>query len=148
MRAIFVADHSTAVNKVAVDYKNNTDNDRRVKAMKTINQKFLAAALAVSGMVVSGCSITDVTSSTSGTLDTVTPDVTLNHFIDPRLASLQKEAAKGDGENLDALAELAGKDDKPAFSSWMHDNYDALFTDLERPNQLISRIQAKQGGLI
>jgi len=99
-------------------------------------------------MVVSGCSITDVTSSTSGTLDTVSPDVTLNHFIDTQFASLQKEAAKGDGENLDALAELLGKDDKPAFSSWMHANYDALFTDLERPNQLISRIQAKQDGLM
>ena len=41
-----------------------------------------------------------------------------------------------------------GKDDKPAFSSWMHDNYDDLFTGLEQPNQLISRIQAKQAGLI
>jgi len=99
-------------------------------------------------MVVSGCSITDVTSGTSGTLDTVTPDVTLNHFIDTRFASLQKEVAKGDGENPDTLAELPGKDDKPASSSWMHDNYDALFTDLERPNQLISRIQAKQDGLM
>lgn len=117
--------------------------------MKTINQNLLAAGvLAVSAIVVSGCTITDVTSSTSGTLDTVTPDVTLNHFIDTRFASLQKEAAKGDGENLDALAELLGKDDKPAFSSWMHENYDALFTGLERPSQLISRIQAKQGELI
>ena len=117
--------------------------------MKTINRNLLAAAvLGVSGALVSGCSITDVTSSTSGTLDTVTPDVTLNHFIDTRFASLQKEAAKGDGENLDALAELLGKDDKPAFSSWMHDNYDDLFTGLEQPNQLISRIQAKQAGLI
>ena len=113
--------------------------------MKPVNPNILAAGvLAVSGLIVSGCSITDVTSSTSGTLDTVTPDVTLNHFIDTRFASLQKEAAQGSGENLDALAELLGHENKPAFSSWVHDNYDALFTGLERPNELVSRIQARQ----
>ena len=84
-----------------------------------------------SALIIGGCSITDVTSSTSGTLDTVTPDVTLNRFVDVRMASIQSEAAQGEGENLNALAELMGKQDKKAFSSWMSANYDELFTDLK-----------------
>lgn len=99
-------------------------------------------------LVVSGCTITDVTSSTSGTLDTVTPDVTLNRFVDVRLASIQKEASQGEGENLEALAELMGKKDKQAFSSWVHTNYDVLFDNLETSSQLISRIENQGNDLI
>lgn len=66
-------------------------------------------------MVLSGCTITDVTSNISGSLDTVTPDVTLNRFVDIRMASIQKEAAQGEGENLDALADLMGKKDNRRF---------------------------------
>jgi len=99
-------------------------------------------------VVLAGCTITDITSSTSGTLDAVTPDVSLNHFVDVRMASIQKEAAQGEGENLDALAELMGKNDKRAFSTWMHTNYDALFNNLEKPSQLISRIETLDEKLI
>jgi hypothetical protein len=95
-----------------------------------------------------GCTITDVTSSTSGTLDTVTPDVTLNRFVDVRMASIQKEAAQGQGENLDALAQLMGKKDKAAFASWMNANYEELFNGLEQPSQLISRIESNAKNLI
>ena len=99
-------------------------------------------------VVLAGCTITDITSSTSGTLDAVTPDVSLNHFVDVRMASIQKEAAQGEGENLDALAELMGKNDKRAFSTLMHTNYDALFNNLEKPSQLISRIETLDEKLI
>ena len=108
----------------------------------------LAAVLLTTAILLGGCTITDVTSSTSGTLDTVTPDVTLNRFVDVRMASIQKEAAQGQGENLDALAELMGKKDKQAFSIWMHTNYDALFSDLEKPAQLISRIETRDNSSI
>jgi hypothetical protein len=108
----------------------------------------LTAAILTMTLASGGCTITDVTSSTSGTLDTVTPDVTLNRFVDVRLASIQKEAAQGNGENLDALAELMGKKDKQAFTSWMHTNYDELFSNLEKPSQLISRIEKRGNGLI
>ena len=69
----------------------------------------------ITSLVLAGCTITDVTSSASGTLDPVTPDVTLNRFVDIRMASIQKEAALGEGENLHALADLMGKKDKQAF---------------------------------
>jgi len=92
-------------------------------------------------LVVTGCTITDITSSTSSTLDAVTPDVTLNRFVDVRIASIKKEAAKGEGENLDALADLMGKQDKEAFSGWMLVHYDELFNNLGEPEELISRIK-------
>jgi Protein of unknown function (DUF3015) len=103
---------------------------------------------AISGIIIvtallatSACTIVDFTSSTSSTLDTVTPDVTLNRFVDVRIASIKKEAAAGEGENLDALAKLMGKNDKAAFSDWMQTNYDELFNNLQQPNELISRIE-------
>ena len=106
------------------------------------NSMKIAGALAV-GMVLAatGCTTTDVTSSTSSTVDTITPDVTLNRFVDVRIASIKKEAAAGQGENLDALAQLMGKEDKQAFSGWMQVNYDVLFNDLQQPKELISRIE-------
>ena len=97
----------------------------------------------VIGMLLAtvGCTTTDITSSTSSAVDAVTPDVTLNRFVDVRIASIKKEAAAGEGENLEALAQLMGKQDKQAFSGWMQVNYDALFNNLEQPEELISRIE-------
>ena len=110
---------------------------------KSMTLKLMSSIIVVTALSLGGCTITDVTSSTSGTLDTITPDITLNQFVDVRLASIQKEAAEGQGENLDALAELMGKADKRAFSSWMHDNYSELFSNLEKSSQLISRIETQ-----
>ncbi len=105
------------------------------------NNKLTTVLLAALVTLASSCTITDITSTTSSTLDAVTPDVTLNRFIDVRFASIQKEAAAGEGENLEALAHLMGKKDKAAFSGWIQANYEALFTGLEQPTQLISRIE-------
>lgn len=116
-----------------------------------IKQSFnrvISSSILTAALFMAGCTITDVTSSTSGTLDAVTPDITLNQFVDVRLASIQKEAAQGSGENLDALAELMGKNDKQAFASWMQMNYDELFSNLEKPSQLISRIETQSTDLI
>ncbi len=108
----------------------------------------LGALLVSSAVLLGGCTITEITSSTSGTLDAVTPDVTLNRFVDVRLASIQQEAAKGQGENLDALAELMGKENKQEFSLWMHTHYDVLFSGLEQPSQLLTRIKTQESNLI
>lgn len=99
--------------------------------------------LILSGVMagLSACTVvTDFTSSTSSTLDAVTPDITLNRFIDQRYVAIRKDAATGSGENLDALAELMGQADKQEFASWMQDNYDNLFTDLDKPSDLAARI--------
>jgi len=102
----------------------------------------LATALLVSSLQMTGCATTDGLSTTSGVVDAVTPDITLKNFVDVRLASIQQDAAKGEGENLEALADLMGKKDKQAFSNWMQSNYDVLFSDLKKPAELISRIEA------
>ncbi len=104
---------------------------------RAISSIIIVAAL----LATSACTIADITSSTSSTLDTVTPDVTLNRFVDVRIASIKKEAAAGEGENLEALATLMGKQDKAEFSGWMQTNYDQLFNNLEQPSELISRIE-------
>lgn len=112
------------------------------ESFNNVCMKSGAVGVLVAGLLVtSACTITDVTSSTSSTLDAATPDITLNHFVDVRLASIKKEAAAGEGENLDALAQLMGKDDKAAFSGWMQVHYNELFNDLEQPEKLVSRIE-------
>lgn len=125
----------------------NHSHNNHLPGNHLLGQAFKGLILTTS-LLLTACSITEVTSSTSGTLDTVTPDVTLNRFVDVRLASIQKEAAQGEGENLDALAELMGKKDKPAFSLWMHANYDVLFNNLEQPSQLVSRIETRGESLL
>lgn len=109
--------------------------------IKTNFKKVTGALVVGMLMATAGCTTTDVTSSTSSSVDAVTPDVTLNRFVDVRIASIKKEAAAGQGENLDALAQLMGKQDKQAFSGWMQVNYDVLFNGLEQPEELISRIE-------
>jgi hypothetical protein len=112
-------------------------NTLKIHLKNTISSIICVSAL----LAVSACTITDITSSTSSTLDAVTPDVTLTRFVDVRIASIKKEAAAGEGENLEALAQLMGKQDKTAFSGWMQVHYDELFNNLEQPSELISRIE-------
>lgn len=112
-------------------------NQEKIHLKRAIGSIVCASAL----LVVSACTITDITSSTSSTLDAVTPDVTLNRFVDVRIASIKKEAAAGEGENIEALARLMGKQDRTAFSEWLQVNYDELFNNLEQPTELISRIE-------
>lgn len=103
------------------------------------------AAVVVSGMAVLGaCATSETLSSVSSTLDTVTPDITLNQFIEIRMTAIQQEAAAGEGENLDALAELVGTPDKAAFARMLQVNYEHLFDDLDQPADLLARIETLQ----
>lgn len=114
---------------------------KNVHLKSAVSSIFVISAL----LAVSACTLTDITSSTTSIVDTVTPDITLNRFVDVRIASIKKEAAAGEGENLEALARLMGKQDKSAFSGWMQVHYDELFNNLEQPTELISRIETLSG---
>jgi len=57
----------------------------------------------------------------------ITTDETLNHFVDVRLVSIEKETLQSHGENFNALAEFMVKKDKQAFASWLPDNYGVNF---------------------
>ena len=116
-----------------------------LKGEKLMNKKYLVSVMFASSLtLLSGCSVIEFLSSTSSTLDAVTPDVTLNNFVNVRIASLKKEAAVGEGENIEALAQLMGKQDTKAFSSWIQVNYDDLFNNLKEPSELISRINSSE----
>jgi len=88
---------------------------------------------------------TEVSSSTSSTADAVTPDITLNEFVQKRYVAIRHDAANGGGENLDALAQLLGKKDKTKFAGLMKENFDRIFNDIEEPSQIITRIELQAG---
>lgn len=90
---------------------------------------------------ITACTVTDITSSTSSTLDAVTPDVTMNQFIEKRYSAIQKDAATGHGENLDALAQIMGERDRKGFSSWMQANYDQLFSQDQDKSALMAKLE-------
>ena len=114
------------------------------KGEELMNKKqIVSVVFAGAAVLLSGCA-TDFLSSTSSTLDAATPDITLNNFVNVRIASLKKEAAVGEGERIEALAQLMGKEDKQAFSSWLQVNYDDLFNNLKEPSELISRINSTE----
>lgn len=107
--------------------------------MKMISKVITLAALAAS---MSACTvITDFTSSTSSTLDAVTPDVTLNEFVNKRYVAIRQDAANGGGENLEALAQLMGEQDSDAFARMMQANFNTIFKDVNQPSEIIARIE-------
>jgi len=108
--------------------------------MKKITRLLALSALAASMTACTG--ITDVTSSTSSTVDTVTPDVTLNEFVTKRYVAIRNEAAKGSGENLNALAQLMGKKDSHEFAKNIKTNFDYIFADVKTPIDIIAKIEA------
>ncbi len=66
-------------------------------------------------------------------------------FVRERLEAIRFEAARGEGENLDALAALLGERDRTAFGQWMKRNYATLFADLRQPGDLLARIERGRG---
>jgi len=93
---------------------------------------------------LSACSaFTEFSSSTSDTVDAVTPDVTLNEFVNKRYIAIRHDAANGGGENLDALAQLLGAKDKAAFAKKMKANFNTVFKDINNPSDIIVRIETQ-----
>lgn len=107
--------------------------------MNTFRKLILLSTLAAS---ISACAITEVTSSTSSTLDAVTPDITANDFVNKRYLAIRSEAARGEGENLVALAQLLGHTDSQLFSQNLKDNFEQIFSQVTDPQQIIARIEA------
>ena len=104
----------------------------------TIKTLFIAGIIST----MSACTaITDVTSSTSSTLDAATPDITLNNFIDKRYDAIRKDAARGQGENIEALSQLMGEQDAASFAVWMQKNYEHLFGNNQKPADLITKLE-------
>lgn len=107
--------------------------------MNTFSKLVLLSTLLAS---ISACAITEVTSSTSSTLDAVTPDVTTNDFVNKRYLAIRSEAARGEGENLEALAQLLGHPDSRVFSQNLKANFEQIFSQVTDPQEIIARIEA------
>lgn len=62
-------------------------------------------------------------------------------FVRQRFEAIRFEAARGQGENLEALAALLGERDRAGFGQWMKRNYATLFADLRQPVDLLPRLE-------
>ena len=66
-------------------------------------------------------------------------------FVDSRFAAIRYDAARGYGENLDTLATLLGEPDRAEFAHWMKAHFENLFVGLDRPSELLVRIEVLRG---
>jgi len=70
-------------------------------------------------------------------------------FVTVNLSTLQKEAAQGQGQHLNTLAEIFGCEDKEGFAQMSQSRYEALFTN-ENPAAVVqsykSEIKSNLGG--
>lgn len=70
-------------------------------------------------------------------------------FMSVNLASLEKEAAQGQGQHLDTLAEIFGCSDKEAFAQMSQNRYEAIFSN-EKPANVLqnykNEIKAQAAG--
>ena len=69
-------------------------------------------------------------------------------FVKVNIASLQKEAAQGQGDHLATLAEILGCSDKDGFAQMSQSRYETLFTD-ENPSKVLQsyKTELKTGKL-
>ena len=105
--------------------------------------------------LLGGCSTTP-TGTTSDTIGSTTngvskvvsstsPDSMKSAFVNDRFEAIRFESAKGEGENVESLATLLGEQDRKGFAVWMKTNYQPLFTELKKPDDLLLRIQQRRG---
>jgi hypothetical protein len=109
----------------------------------------LAAILLAAGPLLAGCTTTDVletaTDTVSGVLSSTTPGSDTTAFVTDRFKAIRAESARGQGENVEALATMLGEPDRKEFARWMQANYKPLFTDLKKPDDLVARIKTQRG---
>lgn len=66
-------------------------------------------------------------------------------FVDSQRAQLQREAATGGGEHVDALARLLGNSDGATLGPWLQAHYSQVFTADDDARALVARIAARRG---
>jgi len=103
-----------------------------------IRRAALCGAVAV-GLGASSAAIADrddliTTASTAGTTAYIVGKniddndfAQAREFSDSQSAALRREAATGEGENIDSLAALLGESDSDAFGQWMQAHYADLY---------------------
>lgn len=118
--------------------------------MKVPMSALTRATLLTLPLTLAGCSLftttTDTTTSAINSITDATSSTTddskkAENFVNVRFAAIRSEAARGEGEHLDTLAHLRGEPSRAEFARFMKDNYAQLFSGLNEPRQLVSRIE-------
>ncbi|MGE4132657.1 MAG: DUF3015 family protein [Bdellovibrionales bacterium] len=84
--------------------------------------------------LVFGVQISAITTGTSNCVEAPGMKHAQNEqevFVNVNLASLQKEAAQGQGRHLDTLAEIFGCENKASFAQLSQNRYEAIFSKEE-----------------
>lgn len=87
-----------------------------------------------------GDAASSASSSSGGDDDGTQARLDQERYVNAQIDWIARDAARGEGENLAALAALLGETDEAAFSLWAHNNYALLFSELQHPSELLSRI--------
>lgn len=113
-----------------------------------------AAIIVAAASLMSGCSLitattdatvdgihatTNTTSSTSHSFDADARSRAVQ-FVRTDLDAIRVDAARGHGDEIDSLAYLLNEPDPAAFGRWMQAHYVELFVGLDKPEQLLTRI--------
>ncbi|WP_353223588.1 DUF3015 family protein [Salinisphaera hydrothermalis] len=122
----------------------------------------LAALVAVFG--ITGCAaVTSTTNTTADALQTAGHGISVSSrsstnasrgqpqsaraaqtraYVRSEMAQLRREAARGGGEHIDALAELMGRDNAPALGPWMQKHYNRLFAPQQSTAAFVQNLQS------
>lgn len=85
-----------------------------------------------------------VTTDTADDVDAQTHQARLD-FVDSQMQLLRREAARGDGENLEALAYMMRADNVRAFENTVQVNYQTLFHGTSTADEFLARLYALVG---
>ncbi len=86
----------------------------------------------------------DAASSSSGGGGDSTAALQTERFVMARIDAITRDAARGSGEDLQALAQLLNERDPQTFALWTQRNYASLFENLSTPLELLARIEEQR----
>lgn len=82
---------------------------------------------------------TNATSSSSHSFNTEARSQAVQ-FVRSDIDAIRTDAARGHGEEIDALTDLLHEPNADEFGRWMQVHYAQLFDGLDQPEQLLTRI--------
>ncbi|ORE86432.1 hypothetical protein ATO7_14083 [Oceanococcus atlanticus] len=89
-----------------------------------------------------GDGATSTSSSSEGDGGSTQARMKQERYVATQIDWIRRDAARGEGESLAALAELLNENDSAEFSRWTQQNYALLFANLEQPTDLLQRIHS------
>ena len=88
-------------------------------------------------------SVTDITGTTSGALSS---DDSAQAFVHENFDTISRDAARGGGQSIAALATMLQINDSQQLAYWMQNNHSFLFTADNADETLVARIRLANNG--